>query len=143
MGQSCGGLLLIKLGADPRVDTIGVFNSGRRGTTSPGSPRSRSVLFINGHERDFLMASSKATFDAIDKLPAFYGARQAPATPRPSIIPVAVSGRTSPPTGCDWQFKGDERAAQMFAGQGLQPSARTRTGIPVEAFAVIKFSFFF
>ena len=27
MGQSCGGFLSIELGADPRVDTIGVFNS--------------------------------------------------------------------------------------------------------------------
>ena len=28
MGQSCGGSMSIELGADPRVDTIGVFNSG-------------------------------------------------------------------------------------------------------------------
>ncbi len=28
MGQSCGGFLSISLGADPRVETIGVFNSG-------------------------------------------------------------------------------------------------------------------
>src|SRR5262245_13454036 len=28
MGQSCGGFMSITLGADPRVDTIGVFNSG-------------------------------------------------------------------------------------------------------------------
>src|SRR5271154_1664274 len=28
MGQSCGGFLSITLGADPRVKTIGVFNSG-------------------------------------------------------------------------------------------------------------------
>ena len=30
MGQSCGGFLSIELGADPRVDTIGVFNSDRK-----------------------------------------------------------------------------------------------------------------
>src|SRR5262245_39833639 len=28
MGQSCGGFLSLALGADPRVDTIGMFNSG-------------------------------------------------------------------------------------------------------------------
>src|SRR3954452_11168890 len=28
MGQSCGGFLSIALGADPRVKTIGIFNSG-------------------------------------------------------------------------------------------------------------------
>ena len=31
MGQSCGGFMSLELGADPRVDTIGVFNSGAQG----------------------------------------------------------------------------------------------------------------
>src|SRR5687767_15259770 len=71
MGQSCGGFMSLELGADPRVDTIGVFNSGVQGNnmaqlTALHGP----VLLINGHERDFLMASSKATYEAIDKLPA-------------------------------------------------------------------------
>ena len=35
MGQSCGGFLSIALGADPRVKTIGVFNSGVQKAT-PG-----------------------------------------------------------------------------------------------------------
>ena len=39
MGQSCGGFLSLELGADPRVDTIGVFNSGAQGDTSLGSRR--------------------------------------------------------------------------------------------------------
>jgi len=33
------------------------------------------MLLVNGHERDFMMVTSKATFDAIDHVPAFYGAR--------------------------------------------------------------------
>ena len=63
MGQSCGGFLSIGLGADPRVDTIGVFNSG----VQPANPNASAspfpttdalaklhgpVLLINGHERD-------------------------------------------------------------------------------------------
>ena len=34
MGQSCGGFMALELGADPRVDTIGVFNSGAQGDTA-------------------------------------------------------------------------------------------------------------
>ena len=33
------------------------------------------MLLINGSEPDFMMATSAATFDMIDNLPAFYGAR--------------------------------------------------------------------
>ena len=80
MGQSCGGFMSLELGADPRVDTIGVFNSGAQGdadgVAATVAKLHGPVLLINGHERDFLMASSEATFDAIQKLPAFYGARR-------------------------------------------------------------------
>ena len=55
MGQSCGGFLSITMGADPRVKTIGVFNSGiseatgavnstQPGAEAPGAPgRGRRV----------------------------------------------------------------------------------------------------
>ena len=86
MGQSCGGFLSIVLGADPRVKTIGVFNSGI--TTTPtaeaqgkgkggGSPQPGAealtklhgpVLLINGHEPDFAMPWSVATLEAINNL---------------------------------------------------------------------------
>src|SRR5436309_12698240 len=82
MGQSCGGFLSVALGADPRVRTIGAFNSGVQKAT-PGAPPSPfptsdalpklhgPVLLINGHEPDFMMAQSAATFDMIDHVPAF------------------------------------------------------------------------
>jgi pimeloyl-ACP methyl ester carboxylesterase len=86
MGQSCGGFLSVALGTDPRVKTIGVFNSGvQRG--APGAPAGQfptsdalpklhgPVLLINGAERDFMTPTSLATFDLIDHVPAFYGAR--------------------------------------------------------------------
>ena len=76
MGQSCGGRLSLELGADPRVKTIGVFNAGvKPDQFNLLAPLHGPVLMINGHERDFMMADAKATYDAIDKLPAFYGAR--------------------------------------------------------------------
>ena len=37
MGQSCGGFLSVALGVDPRVDTIGVFNSGVQ-PANPNAP---------------------------------------------------------------------------------------------------------
>ena len=40
MGQSCGGFLSVSLGADPRVDTIGVFNSGVQ-PPNPNAPAGR------------------------------------------------------------------------------------------------------
>jgi Chlorophyllase enzyme len=76
MGQSCGGFLALELGADPRVDTIGMFNAGAQGDDTARIPALHGpVLLINGHEVDFAMRASKATFDAIGTLPVFYGAR--------------------------------------------------------------------
>src|SRR5262245_61423594 len=89
MGQSCGGFLSLALGADPRVDTIGMFNSGVQ-PPNPNAPAGAAarfpttdaikdlhgpVLLINGGERDFLMGASHATYEAISHVPAFYGAR--------------------------------------------------------------------
>src|SRR5207249_2840045 len=102
MGQSCGGFLSVALGADPRVKTIGVFNSGVQKAT-PGAPASPfptsadlpklhgPVLLINGHEPDFMMAQSAATFDMINHVPASTAPGTTPATPRPSFIPAAAS----------------------------------------------------
>src|SRR5687767_3580552 len=57
MGQSCGGFLALELGADPRVDTIGVFNSGAQGGNTDAVAKLHGpVLIVNGHERDFMMA---------------------------------------------------------------------------------------
>jgi dienelactone hydrolase len=59
MGQSCGGFLSITLGADPRVKTIGVFNSGVQPNRAESNGDALQkvhgpVLLINGAERDFL-----------------------------------------------------------------------------------------
>ena len=137
MGQSCGGFLSIELGADPRVDTIGVFNSGAQGDnvarlTALHGP----VLLINGHERDFLMASSKATFDAIDDAAGFLrraSRRRAHGDGRSSrwrrvgerrveLAAVAVQGR--------------QAGGEDVRGQGLQSLHELELGHGVEAPAV-------
>jgi dienelactone hydrolase len=117
MGQSCGGGLSIALGADPRVGTIGVFNSGvQEAQVAQLSKLHGPVLLINGHERDFMFARSRATFDAIDKLPAFYGARHGAGHTATAYHAGGGEFANVASNWVRWQFKGDKKAAQMFVG---------------------------
>src|SRR5690606_14004026 len=88
MGQSCGGFMSIEVGADARIDTIGVFNSGVQRPNPNGGPGMGGtnatteslaalhgpVLFINGGEVDFRYEPSRANYELVTQ-PAFYGAR--------------------------------------------------------------------
>jgi dienelactone hydrolase len=121
MGQSCGGFLALELGADPRVDTIGVFNSGAQGDAAGTVAKLHGpVLLINGHERDFLMASSEATFDAIQKLPAFYGARKNAGHTATVFHPGGGEFANVASNWLRWQFKGDKTAGRMFVGKDCE-----------------------
>jgi dienelactone hydrolase len=127
MGQSCGGILAIALGGDPRIGTIGVFNSG---VQEPGAPDADPsfpttealkklhgpVRLINGHERDFMMARSKATYDAIESLPAFYGARHGAGHTATAYHPGGGEFANVASNWVMWQFKGDKKASAMFVG---------------------------
>ena len=118
MGQSCGGFMALELGADPRVDTIGVFNSGAQEDAAATVARLHGpVLLINGHERDFLMASSEATFDAIKNLPAFYGARKNAGHTATVDHPGGGEWANVASSWLRWQFKGDKEAGRMFTGK--------------------------
>ena len=119
MGQSCGGVLSIRLGADPRVGTIGVFNSG---LLEPDALQALHgpVLLVNGAERDFMAERSRATFDAIQNLPAFYGARHGAGH---TATAYHVGGGEFANVATNWvlwQFKKDKSAARMFAGADCQ-----------------------
>jgi hypothetical protein len=124
MGQSCGGFLSISLGADPRVDTIGVFNSGLqaggRGGVSAADALGKlhgPVLFINGHERDFLMAASLANYEAIERVPAFYGARHNAGHTATVDHPGGGEFANVASNWVRWTFKGDKKAGAMFVGK--------------------------
>jgi hypothetical protein len=124
MGQSCGGFLSISLGADPRVDTIGVFNSGLQAGGRGGVPAADAlgklhgpVLFINGHERDFMMAASLANYEAIDRLPAFYGARHNAGHTATVDHPGGGEYANVASNWVRWTFKGDKKAGAMFVGK--------------------------
>jgi hypothetical protein len=128
MGQSCGGFLSIVLGADPRVKTIGVFNSGVR-KPAPGAPASPQptpealpklhgpVLLINGSEPDFMMATSAATFDMVDHVPAFYGARHDAGHTATVFHPGGGEFANVASNWLLWTFKDDRKVGAMFVGK--------------------------
>jgi hypothetical protein len=127
MGQSCGGFLSVTLGADPRVDTIGVFNSGVQ-PPNPNAPAGRfpstdalkdlhgPVLLINGHEPDFMMAASHSTYEAITHVPAFYGARENAGHTATVFHPGGGEYANVASNWLRWQFKKNADAAKMFVG---------------------------
>jgi hypothetical protein len=128
MGQSCGGFLSIVLGADPRVKTIGVFNSGvqKPAAGAPPSPFPTAdalpkvhgpVLLINGSDPDFMLATSLATFDMINNVPAFYGARHNAGHTATVFHPGGGEYANVASNWLLWTFKGDKKAGKMFVGK--------------------------
>lgn len=129
MGQSCGGYLSISLGADPRVDTVGVFNGGVRPyrpdnpapppfvTTRALTNLHGPVLIVNGHESDFRMEDSRFTFESIDRLPVFYGARHDAGHMGTIMHPGGGEFANVVSNWLMWWFKGDREAGAMFAGR--------------------------
>ena len=127
MGQSCGGALSISLGADSRVDTIGVFNAGVQ-PPNPNAPAGLfpttdalknlhgPVLLINGAERDFMTAASHATYEAITHVPAFYGARAGAGHTATVFHPGGGEYANVAANWLRWQFKKNAEAAKMFVG---------------------------
>jgi len=132
MGQSCGGFLSMALGADPRVDTIGMFNSGVQ-PPNPNAPAGNGqaarfpttdavkdlhgpVLLINGGERDFLMGASHATYEAISHVPAFYGSRANAGHTATVFHPGGGEFANVASNWLRWQFKKNSEAAKMFMG---------------------------
>ena len=75
MGMSCGGLMAYGASADPRIATIGIWNSGLiqpdekifAGLHSP-------VILVNGGESDIAYANGKRDFETLPaRVPVFYG----------------------------------------------------------------------
>jgi len=127
MGQSCGGFMSIELGADPRVGTIGAFNSGVNPPGGQAAPGARAttdaladlhgpVLFINGGEVDFMYEPSRANYELIDSLPAFYGARENAGHTATVFHPGGGEYANVASNWLRYVFKGDREAAKMFVG---------------------------
>lgn len=127
MGQSCGGFLSVSLGTDPRVDTIGVFNSGvsepgganadpTRATTETLAQVHGPILFINGHEIDFLMGVSRDNFERVNHVPTFYGARHNAGHTATMYHPGGGEFANVAVNWVKYHFKGDAAAGRMFTG---------------------------
>ena len=75
MGMSCGGLMSYGASADPRIATVGIWNSGLlqpdekifAGLHSP-------VIIVTGGEKDIAYANGKRDFETMPAgIPVFYG----------------------------------------------------------------------
>jgi hypothetical protein len=128
MGTSCGGFLAVSLGAEARVDTIGSLNSG----VSPPNPDGPAgpfpttaaladlhgpVLLLNGGEPDFMTDESAANYDAIDKVPVFYGARDNAGHSATFFHEGGGEFANVTSNWLKWILKDDEAAGAMFAGE--------------------------
>ena len=107
----------MELAADWRVSTIGVFNAGLQPNQMSMLTRLRiPAMFINGGERDFMMGPAKATFDAINTQPVFYGARKDAGHTATAYHVGGGEFANVATNWVRWQFKGDKQAAKMFTG---------------------------
>lgn len=126
MGVSCGGVLTLSLAADPRVDTIGVFNSGVSAPGAggiPGNPTTEVLakihgptLYLDGAEADFMTPAAKANFDAIDHVPIFYGSRDNAGHSATYFHLNGGEFANVAVAWLKWQLKGDKSASTMFVG---------------------------
>jgi len=81
MGMSCGGLMSYGAANDPRVATVGIWNSGLFPNENAPTANARiydaihgSVIIVTGGESDIAYANGKRDFELMPaKVPTFYG----------------------------------------------------------------------
>lgn len=127
MGQSCGGFMSVGAGADPRVGTIGVFNSGvqppnpdaqggNATTTDSLADLHGPVLLINGGEVDFMYEPAQDNFERINHVPVFYGARENAGHTATVFHPGGGEYANVASNWLKYVFKNDAEAGEMFVG---------------------------
>ena len=128
MGQSCGGFMSVSAGADPRVGTIGMFNSAVRPPNPEGSGPGGfattdalaavhgPILMINGGEVDFMYEPAQQNFEIIDHVPVFYGARFNAGHTATVFHPGGGEYANVASSWLRWVFKDDTEAGRMFLG---------------------------
>jgi hypothetical protein len=131
MGMSCGGNLALEAARDPRVKTLGMWNSGvwisgemrtGDGTLLVATTKKDlayihgPTLYINGDKIDPAMVNAADDVARLDKVPVFFGSRHG----------SGHSGTYSHANGGEfaniavawlrWQLKGDKVAGKVFTG---------------------------
>jgi dienelactone hydrolase len=124
MGHSCGGGLAVQLATeDARINGLGVWFSGAGLAGARGNDPSAllkikgPMLIITGEESlDIAYGSGKATFEAINHLPIFYGWQD-------KLQHIGTFGAKNggdlgviATAWLDWTTKNDQVAAKMFKG---------------------------
>jgi hypothetical protein len=126
-GMSCGGLQTLEVASDPRITTIGVFNSGLFNQVGEGMPGMPGVakeqladihtpaLYLLGGETDIAYANGMDDFERINHVPVFV-----------ANMDVGHGGTYRQFHGGEfavvatawykWQLKGDEEAGKLFTG---------------------------
>lgn len=126
-GMSCGGLQTLEVAGDPRITTVGVFNSGVLGNPGGGMPGMPQVtkaqlnnikvptLYLLGGESDIAYGNGMDDFEKINHVPVFVG-----------NLDVGHGGTYGQPFGGEfarvatawykWQLKGDQEAGKLFTG---------------------------
>lgn len=127
-GMSCGGLQTLEVAGDPRITTVGVFNSGVLGNPGGGMPGMPQVtkallndikvptLYLLGGESDIAYGNGMDDFNRINHVPVFVG-----------NLDVGHGGTYAKPFGGEfarvatawykWQLKGDLEAGKLFTGK--------------------------
>ncbi|MBC6366271.1 alpha/beta hydrolase-fold protein [Algoriphagus sp. AK58] len=127
-GMSCGGLQTLEVAGDPRITTIGVFNSGVLGNPGGGMPGMPQVtkeqlnnikvptLYLLGGKSDIAYGNGMDDFAKINHVPIFVG-----------NLEVGHGGTYGQPYGGEfarvatawyqWQLKGDQEASKLFMGK--------------------------
>jgi dienelactone hydrolase len=124
MGLSCGAGIAVMLGADPRVDTVGVFDSAAWGSIHlNGDPRSvhidrlhGPVLLVYG-QASIMMPKSAESFEAINNVPVFYGARRNAEHMLTMDHPGGGEFANVASNWLKWTLKGDAEAGAIFAAE--------------------------
>ncbi len=81
MGMSCGGLMSYGASSDPRIATVGIWNSGLFPNDSDPGANAKiyagihgPVIIVTGGESDIAYANGKRDFELMPpKVPTFYG----------------------------------------------------------------------
>ncbi|WP_223808905.1 poly(ethylene terephthalate) hydrolase family protein [Rufibacter hautae] len=126
-GMSCGGLQTLEVAGDPRISTIGVFNSGIFNQPIEGMPVLPRItkeqlkkihtptLYLLGGPSDIAYNNGMDDFKQINHVPVLVG-----------NLNVGHGGTYAQPHGGDfsrvatawykWQLKGDQEAGKLFTG---------------------------
>lgn len=127
-GMSCGGLQALEVAGDPRIKTLGVFNSGIFNTPMPrplpGMPKldktqlekiHTPTLYLLGGPSDIAYENGMDDVENINHVPVFVG-----------NLDVGHGGTYGEPHGGEfarvatawfkWQLKNDQTAGKLFIG---------------------------